>query len=63
MDDSAQNAVRMRRSVFTEEAGDLITYVFDAAADSPATGDAIWPFAAKGGPLRIHPRSVIVRRA
>ena len=63
MDDSAQKAVRMRRSVFVAEAGDLITYVFAAMADAPASGEAIWPYVAKGGPIRIHPRSALVRRA
>ena len=50
MGDSAQNDVRMRRSVIAEEAGDLIAYVFAAMAGAPAAGDSIWPYVAKGGP-------------
>ena len=49
MGDSAQNALRMRKSVFATHAGELATYVFAAMAGAPPSGASIWPYVAKGG--------------
>ena len=49
MGDCAHRALKMRRSVFADEAGGLITYVFAAMADAPATENSTWPYVAKGG--------------
>ena len=49
MDDSAQDALRMRRSVFASYAGGLVTYVFAAMVGAPSSGASNRPYVVKGG--------------